>query len=1248
MGGVRGRWKGLVGASCGVLAIGAICSSPATAWATGLPSTISSNMTLTKAGSPYTGGTTIEAGVTVTAEPGAEVREGYGTPINVNGTLKVEGTSEDPVVFTSESGEGYFAWAGLVFKPGSGSSVLEHAVVRYAGQGSSPAIEIKKSSPTIEHSVIRDDNYGGIRMPEGGSPEIAHNTFINTGGFGAVYYNSNEESSGEVNIHDNTIEGGYDSGIAVYESGPVVGASVGGNLVKGTTGVDAAIRYTGDEIPADLDENTLEENKVNAMSVGGTVSKSATWTDHGYPFLLDGELTVGSKATLNLGPGFTTKSSFWPLTVNGTLKAEGTGEDPVLFTSQKEDAYFNWMGLVFKPGSGASVLDHAAVRYVGRYGYWAAGIEVKKSSPTIEHSTISNNNYGGIYIPEGGSPEIADNTFLYNGGSAAVYYNSNEESSGEVNIHDNTIKGGYDSGIAVYASGSVKGTSLGGNTVEGAEGVDAAIRYGGAEIPADLDENTLKENKINAIAISGTIKKSMTWTDHGYPFLLEYDVTVGPEATLSIGPGFTIKSQSWWSILVKGTLKAEGSPGKPVLFTTSTGYNWPGIFFEPGSGASVLDEVEVAKAGKAWGSAIQIEESSPRITHSVIRESTNLGILVMSGGSPEIDHNTITHSGTGIYYATAEGNPGAIDIHDNVLEYGYGTGAAIYVSASGSWGENVEPISLGDNTISYGQGNGISYEGGEIPPDIDDNDLVSNKEDTITLSGVLGQSATWTDHGFPIVVLSSGLEIASPATLTATQGLAIQGGGPITVDGTLNAEGSEDAPVAFEPRGSEKWSGLIFEPGSGASLLDYAEVVKAGYSGWSSAPAITINKSSPTIENSMLRENPYQAIFVKEGSPTIESNLFRGNPYGLIYEGEGTLSAPNNDWQCNPESKSCGNLVSENVEWKPTASLEERKRPCVPGSAHPGPRKDCLLYRYQPEMKLTDDENFHPSSAAMILENWGNENGLWSEWKAGGEYGNELWNMDPPGEWLSEAGPGFHGGAHLDLSALGSIYPGGKREASDNDWIDEVNPPGQGYAGVAEGLEGRGYADHAYGILINEGGKIWLQYWYFYYYDDFGYAALGEHEGDWESVEIGLDEDLKPEVFVYSQHKRAVKCYVEDEEADVTEGGAPIVYVARGSHANYPEAGEYLTEVSFNPDEAWGKGDTVKPRLENLGRTQPSWLEWPGHWGGSYASNELESDSPTGPAFGHEQWSSPEGYADGAEDCRRGNTEDEEVERGHG
>jgi len=189
------------------------------------------------------------------------------------------------------------------------------------------AIEIKGgASPTIKHTTVNSNKYSGIKVTEGGSPVLAYNILKNNGNYGISYLAASTDT-GTVDIHDNLTESNVFSGISVSITGSGVSATSLGNneLIKNES---SGIVYTGPEVPPDIDDNTLSENKTNQIEVKGTLVKSGSWKSRGYPFIVSGELVIGPEATLTLNAGFTMKmASTARMVVNGTLNAEGTAID---------------------------------------------------------------------------------------------------------------------------------------------------------------------------------------------------------------------------------------------------------------------------------------------------------------------------------------------------------------------------------------------------------------------------------------------------------------------------------------------------------------------------------------------------------------------------------------------------------------------------------------------------------------------------------------------------------------------------------------------------------------------------------------------------------------------------------------------------------------------------------------------------------------------------------------------------------
>src|SRR5262245_28272913 len=76
---------------------------------------ITIDTTWAKANSPYTvGAVVVRPGVTLTIEPGVEVRFAANTGMSVFGTLRAQGTAEEPIGFTGATAAPG-AWTGIDF-----------------------------------------------------------------------------------------------------------------------------------------------------------------------------------------------------------------------------------------------------------------------------------------------------------------------------------------------------------------------------------------------------------------------------------------------------------------------------------------------------------------------------------------------------------------------------------------------------------------------------------------------------------------------------------------------------------------------------------------------------------------------------------------------------------------------------------------------------------------------------------------------------------------------------------------------------------------------------------------------------------------------------------------------------------------------------------------------------------------------------------------------------------------------------
>jgi hypothetical protein len=271
-----------------------------------------------------------------------------------------------------------------------------------------------------------------------------------------------------------------------------------------------------------------------------------------------------------------------------------------------------------------------------------------------------------------------------------------------------------------------------------------------------------------------------------------------------------------------------------------------------------------------------------------------------------------------------------------------------------------------------------------------------------------------------------------------------------------------------------------------------------------------------------------------------------------------------------------------------------------------------LLERHKPLLRYDSQGSFSADSARTLPERPGARVGS----------SNRLARAD--GRVIAAARPGS-GEAELTLDFLAARRYSDGSKVEQGDYLDEV---GRDYVLQARELHANpDYADRIYGhVARDEQDRLWLQYWFFYYYNDKAFLGFGLHEGDWEMVQVGLHKSGKPAVMTFAQHDHGERCSWAQVQK---RGQRPVVYVARGSQASYPRAGRHRAPIV--PDNADGKGPAVSPTLESLDEAEPGWVGWPGRWGSTRASNIAESDSPRGPKQ-HGQWVKPaEFHADAVE-----------------
>lgn len=147
-------------------------------------------------------------------------------------------------------------------------------------------------------------------------------------------------------------------------------------------------------------------------------------------------------------------------------------------------------------------------------------------------------------------------------------------------------------------------------------------------------------------------------------------------------------------------------------------------------------------------------------------------------------------------------------------------------------------------------------------------------------------------------------------------------------------------------------------------------------------------------------------------------------------------------------------------------------------------------------------------------------------------------------------------------------------------------------------------------------GRVAIEYWFLYLYNDF----YDKHEADWEGVTVFL-QGTTPLGVSYSAHqgRRWSRWAAQSSQ----NGTHPIVYVAYGSHANYPARGRYSVRVCWTQngqhcaptpkvDVASGTGPTLRPSGYDV--QQLGGAAYTGDWGsGDYILGHRTSGHVTDP-----------------------------------
>jgi len=499
--------------------------------------------------------------------------------------------------------------------------------------------------------------------------------------------------------------------------------------------------------------------------------------------VLANHLTVTQGLTLTIPRGVVVKLiGGLQVTVNGTLVAGGGGA-PVVFTSYSDDEYGGdtnvdgpstgtpgqWYGITFNPFSDASMVDRLIVRYAGAGGW--AGLELAASDALLTGCLVERCSGSGL-----------DFNSSYAGTSFATVR--------QCTFRDNA-------GVAVQDVALDQMPGFSNNSASGNAGGD----YLRVTVPSPTADRTL--------TLANVLNGVLVLTNH---------LTVPAGFTLMLPAGLTVKMHGGLQLTVNGTLRAPGTSGAPVVFTSyadddyggdtnkngpSTGSpgEWYGIHLTQAADASLLDHVIVRHAGAGGWGGLELNGVDATVAACLIERCASGGIDFNSSWSPT--------SFAPVRGCTIRDNGGIAMADVSIDQLPGFTGNAASGNAGGNYVQVTRPSPTADRVIGPS-----NYPNGAL-------------------------------------VFDNHCTVPNGVTLSLQAGVVVKmrGGLQTQVQGALRALGTGALPVVFTSYADDdfggdtngngpstgargEWYGVQLAPPSGASVLEHVRLRWCGAGGW--------------------------------------------------------------------------------------------------------------------------------------------------------------------------------------------------------------------------------------------------------------------------------------------------------------------------------------------------------------------------------------------------------------------------------
>ncbi|MCX6875118.1 MAG: right-handed parallel beta-helix repeat-containing protein [Verrucomicrobia bacterium] len=650
----------------------------------------------------------------------------------------------------------------------------------------------------------------------------------------------------------------------------------------------------------------------------GNLTGNTVWSLANSPYHVVGDVTVSAGVSLTIEPGTRVEfEGYFKLQIDGTLVAEGTPGNPIVFTSSKATpTRGDWQGLKFRSTRWDSSLRNAVVEYA------QTGVECVGASRwrTLFRGLPGNGNHQ--VIVENGSTRLG------------VYDNESGGGFRTCGFDLRSIGKGWHHIAAVGTGGVTKiyidGVFVGNSDRQSLTDIHAIGNYqgGGQPFARNIDEACVYQRALDAAEISQIFRADLGGGTAGLP--------------AGIAAYYSFDRVSGTSILNGGSL-----PGKDGTLTGSAsiiagGVEGNALAINDVDGVLLIDPADgkgVDLSGGEWTSAAWFNglyDSGPAISGTTIRHCGQTGIACYDC-SPSILNNIVQNcGGNGVYLerssplikdnTIADNGVDGIGFrdlsHPRILDNTISNNSHDGIAFSNDFrsdDRNSHPVSHG-NSIS-GNGNYAVnamgyYHASEVLIDARNNwwgtadqprieqsiyDYYDNRSNSPFVSfvpflsapggpavagtfvgGTLPADSAWT-LSQSLYTIVEDVIIPAGSVLRIEPGVCVKFAGlfQIKVDGTLIATGTPSQVITFTSGrtnpATADWRCLYFTDTSDDSLcaVSYALIQHADC-------GIVCEKASPLISHSTIRYNNHGVQVRYGGTPSILDNVLTANGgYGI-------------------------------------------------------------------------------------------------------------------------------------------------------------------------------------------------------------------------------------------------------------------------------------------------------------------------------------------------------------------------------